>query len=370
MKTFKLALAMLLAFTLGLNLPGVRAANFSQGFAALLQSLQLIRTQALDSPDELALMRGATRGLVKALADPYSSYLEPDDFQALKAEESGQVVGVGLELAYRQQQVLVMSVLDQTPAEAAGLQPGDRILAIDGQSADQLSWPEILRQMQGLPGQSLNLSVQSHGHLRKLTLVRQILNLQALSFRRLTADICQLRIRTFFNENLHQQVSERLAQSLGDCSGGLILDLRNNPGGLLTEALSLAGQLGIQGTVVQIVSREGRVQTEATQSEALLLDTLPLLVLINGGTASAAEVLAAALQESGRAQLMGETSFGKGLVQSLLPLSDGSGLSLTTHRYLTLKGKNLHQAGIVPDIPAQDPEHLLEQAQAYLQSPP
>lgn len=364
-----IALAMLGSFGAGLAWPVARA-SLSQDFAALQQLMGLIRSQALAAPDELSLMRGATQGLVEALDDPYTSYLPPADYAALKEEKSGQVVGIGIELAYREGQVRVMSVLDQTPAAEAGLKPGDLILNIENRQTSELEWHEILRLMQGLPGQPLKLGYQpaGGGPVQTRTLVRDILNLQAVELKALSGDICQLRLRTFFNENLAAQVTAQIAAQPEACATGMILDLRNNPGGLLEQALQLAGLFGIQGTVVQIVSREGEIQPEASVSEALIPEALPIVVLINQGTASAAEVLAAALQESGRAMLMGETSFGKGLVQSLLPLEDGSGLSLTTHRYLTRRGNNLQQAGIHPDIRYSnpDPDQVLRQAQAYL----
>lgn len=379
---------MLLAFGLGLGssqaLAPTRAAdtpansasatrgeNLSQGLARLLETLKAIRAKP-NAPDELKLMRGAIQGMLKSLDDPYTNYLDPQDFQALKTEESGHVAGVGVELDYRNQEVVVMSVLDLTPAAKAGLHSGDKILAFDGVEARGLSWPEILNRLQGEAGQPLTLKILPAGQAipRTLTLVRQELNLQAVEFTALPNDVCQLRIRTFFNENLHQEVETKLGEGLDACAGGLILDLRNNPGGLITEAIAVAGQLGIQGTVVQIVSREGQIQPEDAQDEALLPDTLPMVVLINKGTASAAEVLAAALKEKGRAVLMGETSFGKGLVQTLLPLSDGSGLLITTHRYLTSRGNNLHKVGIAPDIVPHNLNLAAQEAQDYLKSAP
>lgn len=364
----QILLGVCLCFGLGRGL--AHGQNLSQNLAAMLQTLGLIQDQALTRPDDLSLMRGAIRGMLKSLNDPYSSYLEPADYAALKAEESGEVVGVGVELDYRDRQVLIMSVLEQTPAARAGLRSGDRILAIDGVETATLSWPDILRRMQGGIGQPLQLRILPAGKSLpvNLSLIRQTLNLSAVGLESLPNDICRLNLRTFFNQNLHQEVEDRLAEGMENCVGGLILDLRNNPGGLISEAIAVAGQLGINGTVVQIVSREGRVEPQDTAVPAVLPESLPMVVLINKGTASAAEVLTAALRENGRAVVLGETSFGKGLVQSLLPLDDGSGLLLTTHRYLTGRGNNLQQVGIQPDLPMADGPELLDKAQAYLQS--
>lgn len=364
--------ASLLAFVAGLCWP-VAQASLSERFTLLLEVRELIESKALQSVSQQSLLEGATEGLLKALNDPYSAYLPPQKFSELTQEKSGQLVGLGFELAYRDQEVLIMSVLEQTPAAEADLRSGDKILAIDGKEIQELDWAGILERLQGNAGSSLSLKVLPIGSAksRELRLTRRLLNLQAVSFQALPLDLCSLRIQTFFNENLAQDVLERLAEDAASCAGGLILDLRNNPGGLLQQAVALAGQLGVSGTVVQIVSRDGQTEQVQAEAESLLPDSLPMVVLINQGTASAAEVLAAALQESGRAIVMGEPSFGKGLVQSLLPLGDGSGLSLTTHRYLTRLGNNLHQVGIHPDLPqivAGDSEQLLKQAQFYLLS--
>ncbi|PKL80561.1 MAG: hypothetical protein CVV27_00290, partial [Candidatus Melainabacteria bacterium HGW-Melainabacteria-1] len=270
-----IALVLLLSFVAGLAWPQAQAGS-SQELGRLLQTLQQIR-QRHPQTDDLQLMRAATAGLVASLNDPYSSYLSPEDYSALKSEKSGQLIGVGLELAYRDGQVLVMSVLDQTPAAAAGLRPGDQLVAIDDKSLAGLSWHDILRLMQGGIGQGLKLNYRpaDGGPPRSATLIRTLLTLSALGFSALPSEVCQLRVRTFFNEFLHQQVQEQLLANMTQCSAGLIVDLRNNPGGLLTEAIQVAGQLGVEGVVVQILGRDGQVQAEATQTESLLPDTLP-----------------------------------------------------------------------------------------------
>lgn len=365
-----------LAFAAGLSLSPLLAPavgqTMSQQLLKVFDTLERIQREVPNPPSELKLMRAATRGLVTALGDPYSDYLEPEAYAALTQEKEGQVVGIGIELAYRDSKVLIMSVLDQTPAAEAGLKARDVIQAIDGKDVSALSWADTLTLLQGEAGEPVTLTILSEGAERPVNrrLVRQVINVLALSLMPLGQDLCQLKIRTFFNENLHSQLGTLLATELENCAGGLIVDLRNNPGGLLDEAIAVAGQLGITGTIVQTVNRDGVVTASTAEAESMIPDTLPMLVLINQGTASAAEVLAAALQESGRASLMGEKSFGKGLIQSLLPLADGSGLSLTTGRYLTRRGHDLNQLGIQPDLPvsADNPDELLQQAQNYLLS--
>jgi len=364
----KTGLACALAFGLGALTPAVSGSNLSQKLALWTQVLQLIQSQALNAPNEVELVRQGIRGMLASLNDPYSSYLDPESFAALNVEKGGQLVGLGLELAYREQAVYVMSVLENTPASRSALRPGDQILAIDGVSVAGLNWAEINRRLTGEAGQAVSLRYLQAGQTREERLTRQVLNLQAVRAQALPGQICYLKITTFLNENLHQQVSEQF-QTLSDCGQGLVLDLQNNPGGLLTEAVKVAGLLGVEGPVVYMVSRQGQIQALRSEEIPLLAATLPLVVLTNRGTASAAEILAAALQESGRAFVIGQTTFGKGLVQSLLPLEDGSGLSLTTARYLTRRRQDLQQNGIEPDFPVisiPGENQALEQAVRYL----
>ncbi len=357
-------------FCFGLFSGPALASNFSKHLSKLIQVVQVLVTQSLQQPDLDSLMQGAARGMVAALDDPYSSYLSADNYVALSKEQSGEVVGIGVELAYREQRLEVMSVLEDTPAERAGLQSGAEILSIEGQAVERLSWPEINQLLQGEAGQPIGLSFRlSPGSAPQQKQVpRELLKLQALSFSLLSDGICQLKIQTFFNERLHEQVAETLLANADSCESGLILDLRNNPGGLVAEAVQVAGQLGTQGTVVQVVSNTGKLDLIETTDLPIYPQT-PIVVLVNSGTASAAEILAAALQESGRAIVLGENTFGKARVQSLLGLADGTGISLTTNSYLTRLGKNIHGVGIAPDFyfsPETPAEQWTELALDYL----
>lgn len=344
-----LVLACLTAFLSGLS---IRAASSEDGvsrkLASFFQAYQVIHSQALQKPNGQDLMNAAATGMVRALGDPYSQFLPSEHFASMEAEKNGEIVGIGMELAYRNQQVHVMTVLENTPAERAGLQSGELIEAIDNTPISDLSWLEINQRLHGKRNSSVTLKVRNeNGEERSVSLKREVLNLKAVELQHFDRNICQLKVYTFFNENLYDQAQSALLNA-GSCSA-LILDLQNNPGGLLDEALKLAGALGVQGTVVQIVSREGKVQ-ELSSTEAPLIPPVPMVVLINEGTASAAEVLAASLRESGRALLVGEQSFGKARVQSLLPLADGAGLSLTTDKYLTRKGFDINGKGLRPDV--------------------
>lgn len=338
------------SFILGLSTRSVDSAqNVSQYLASIYQAYQVIRDQSLYPPSEQELMTAASQGLVRGLNDPYSSFLTQAEFASLEAEQVGEIVGLGMELAYREQQVHIMSVIENTPAAQSQLRSGDIILAINDVSVSELSWFEINQMLTGELHSGIKLTcLQAHtGKEISVRLIREVLNLKAVELKRFEDGICQLKIHTFFNENLHEQILSAL-NNQGSCSA-LILDLQNNPGGLLQEALKLAGTLGIQGTVVQLVNREGAIR-ELSSSEPLGISQIPMLVLINQGTASAAEILAASLSESGRALLIGQQSFGKARVQNLLPLPEGFGLSLTTDKYLTRKGFDINGIGLEPDI--------------------
>lgn len=249
MSALRLLLACSICFCLGVLIRPALSQSLSQELATLLQVRQLIATKALQTPEPEHLMQAATEGLLQALADPYSIYLSPPHYSALQAEKSGQIVGLGLEIAYRNQQVLVMSVLDDTPAAASRLRAGDQILKIDHQALSALSWAEINARLSGEIGQAVTLDYLQQGQLRQERLIRQVLKLEPLRAQRLAADLCYLKITTFLSEDLHQKVKQTL-ETLAPCTQGLILDLQNNPGGLLQEAIEVAGLLGVQGTVV------------------------------------------------------------------------------------------------------------------------
>lgn len=333
-------------------------ANSSQELARLMRVTQAVQRYSLQPVSEAALLEGASTGLVNALQDPYSLFLNSSQYQALQAQKSGEVVGIGVELAYREQQAVVVSVLPNTPAQKAGLQSGDRLLAVDGVDLSRLSWAEINTRLQGEKGAVLVLRWQSltparQRVVREARLQREGLVLTATAFKNQGEGLCTLKVHTFFNETLAEDIAQLLQEEEENCMNGLVLDLRNNPGGLVGQAVELAAVLGVEGTVFQLQSREGGV-TPVRAPSSVFSWSPPLVVLVDKSSASAAELLAAALKESGRAVIMGETTFGKGLVQSLFALPNATGLSLTTARYLTRLGNTIHQRGLAPDVMIQD----------------
>lgn len=333
-------------------------ASSSRELARFMRVVETVERLSLQPITQAELLEAASAGLVNALGDPYSLFLNSSQYQALQAQKSGEVVGIGVELAYREQQAVVVSVLPGTPAQRAGLQSGDRLLAVDGVDLAKLSWAEINTRLQGNKGAQLMLRWQSltparQRITREARLQRESLTLTATSFARRGEGLCTLKVHTFFKETLAEDIAQLLQQEEENCGNGLVLDLRNNPGGLVGQAVDLASILGVEGTVFQLQSREGGV-TAINAPNAAFVWTQPLVVLVDHSSASAAELLAAALKESGRAVIMGETTFGKGLVQSLFALSNEAGLSLTTARYLTRLGNEIHKQGLAPDVIIQE----------------
>jgi carboxyl-terminal processing protease len=322
-----------------------------------------------DLPSE-TLMYGAIRGMVETTHDPYTTFLRPEELRALSAPlEAG---AVGLELAEREGRVVVIGPIDNGPATRAGILRGDVLESLDGAPVAGLSLVEVLRKLRGPAGSTLALSLRRGETLVTLSLSREVMPETSTSWRGLEKGLGYLRIRQF-QDRTSREAEEALASLEARREGlrGLVLDLRDNPGGLFDQAVAVADLFLSEGV---IVSTEGRAGTRPEVWYARpkgTRSTLPVVVLVNGGTASSAEIVAAALQENRRAVLCGEKTFGKGSVQSLLALEDGSGLKVTVARYFTPKHRSIHGAGLRPEIvitetPSAETDAVLTAALARL----
>jgi carboxyl-terminal processing protease len=350
MLPFKRALPLCgLAFLAGLTLPPAQA-NLSLQLGVFLETLQVVDTRSIQAPGEARLMEGAIRGLLASLEDPYSSYLTPAEYQQLSAEQGGAYVGLGIEVGMQERQLTVIAAVENSPAWEAGLQPGDQIVAIDQRLTEALSFTEATALLQGDEGTQIELRLQREGKPLTLSLLRRKIDLPAVSSLRLPGNVGYFRIATFLSTEMPLEFQTQLME-LQEAAPleGLILDLRNNPGGLLANAIELGSALITEGPLVRTIDRNRETQVFTATGLPLISPSLPVVVLINEGTASAAEVVAGALQDHQRAQILGRRSFGKGLVQKLLPLQQGAGLTLTTSRYLTAFGREVHQVGIPVD---------------------
>lgn len=300
--------------------------------------------------------------MLKSLGDPFTRFLPPQSYRSLQVTTSGELSGVGLQIALDAQTGLltVIAPIAGSPAETAGLQPRDRIMAIDGIPTRELTIEEAANRMRGPTGTVVTLTIErdrTEQHRVEITRDHITLNPVISDLRSLESDsgsvpIGYLRL-TQFNAYASQELSQAIARLEEQGAAAYILDLRNNPGGLLTAGIEIARQWIDRGTIVYVVNRQGVLESFEATGAALTND--PLVVLVNHGTASASEILAGALQDNDRAQLLGERTFGKGLIQSLFDLSDGSGLAVTIAKYETPDHHDINQLGIEPDrvVPAQ-----------------
>jgi carboxyl-terminal processing protease len=318
-----------------------------------------VENSYVEDVDERELVYGAIDGMVSRL-DPHSAFMRPDGFKAMREETTGEFDGLGIELAVREGQVVVVAPFADSPGERAGIRPGDRVLAIDGAPTRDMGLGEAVRRMKGPAGSRVELEIMRDGFAspQKLALVRDRIRMQSVDWRVIDPQrgYVYLRVKAF-QERTEKNLRRALADARGALKGdvrGLVLDLRNNPGGLLDEAVRVSDAFLSSGV---IVTTEGRGKRNVEVERARGKDTepgYPIIVLVNKGTASASEIVAGALQDQGRAVIMGTQTFGKGSVQTIIELEDGSGLKLTVARYYTPRHRSIQEAGITPDVVVAD----------------
>jgi carboxyl-terminal processing protease len=297
-------------------------------------------------------IEAAINGMLASL-DPHSSYLDPDDFKDMQTQTSGEYGGLGIEVTAQDGFVKVVSPMDGTPASRAGIKSGDFLTAIDGKSIVGLPLNDAVKQMRGAIGSAINVTVvRENVEPFDVSLTREVIRPEVVKTKAI-GDVGYLRITTF-NEQTVKALDRGLEQVRKDVRGGLkglVLDLRDNPGGLLEASIEVTSRFVNGGEVVSTRGRRESDQRRYNAVRAARFPDVPIVVLVNGGSASAAEIVAGALQDRKRAVIMGTTSFGKGSVQTVLPLGPGKGaMRLTTSRYYTPAGRSIQGAGIEPDI--------------------
>lgn len=311
-----------------------------------------IQRDYVESVDDETLIRNAIRGMLSGL-DPHSTYLDTSEFQQLREGTQGQFGGLGIEVGMEDGFVKVIAPIDGTPAEAAGIQPGDLIIRIDGQSVKGLDLQEAVERMRGEPGTRIELGILREGEDTpiEVEIERAIIRVQSVRTRVLESGFGYLRISQF-QSRTGDDVLDAIESLNEQTDGlkGLVLDLRNNPGGVLDAAVEVADVFISNGRIVSTDGRNEQARSEFTATPNDALNGEPLVVLVNAGSASAAEIVAGALQDHDRAVIMGEPTFGKGSVQTILPLRDGNAVKLTTARYYTPNGRSIQAEGIVPDV--------------------
>jgi carboxyl-terminal processing protease len=319
--------------------------------------------QAISSSSEAY---DAIEAMLGPIGDPYTRLLRPAEFSSLRSNTKGTVSGVGLQLGLRDgRTIVVIAPLEGSPADEAGIPSGSELLAVDGSPCQELGLEATAARLRGPAGSEVILRLRPSDGRREQEVVlrRREVNLQPVRPQRVTVDGHSLGILriTQFSEPVPEQVRLALAAFAGGNDGqppveGLLLDLRNNSGGLVQAGLAVANTLLDGATIVETQDRGG-IQDRQQAGPGTLYDG-PMLTLVNGGTASASEILAGALQDDGRSLLVGSRTFGKGLIQSLIPLGDGSGLAVTVARYLTPSGRDIQNQGIAPDKTLEAPEPL------------
>jgi carboxyl-terminal processing protease len=320
----------------------------------LAEVLERVKRDYVDPVDDHQLLQAAIHGMVSAL-DPHSEFLEGADYDEVKISSSGEYSGVGIEVSIQDQSVVVIAPLDGSAAAAAGVRPGDAIISIDGVPVDTNSLDDVIRRMRGPEGSEVRISVERDGVAEPIEfgLKRTRIALHSVKWSMPEPGIGYVRISQFSEttgEDVQNGIKALKVRNGGKALKGLVLDLRNNPGGVLEAAVAVADEFLEKGVIVSAKGRtpESKFQMDATPGDDLA--GAPIVVLVNAGSASAAEIVAAALRDNHRATLMGRRTFGKGSVQTVIPLSDDRAIKLTTSRYFTPSGASINHKGITPDI--------------------
>jgi len=319
--------------------------------------LEKIQNEYVDEINQAEVMDSAIHGVLQSL-DPYSGYMSPETFQETQTETSGKFGGLGIEVSMEAGVVKVISPIDDTPAAKAGVKAGDYIVRINGEQVQGKTLMEAVNLMRGPVGTPIEITVRRKG-LKKakiFQITREIIEIKSVVSKLIDKEIGYLRLRAF-NENSGNQLKKEISKlEKNKKLVGYILDLRNNPGGLLSQAIKISDYFLDDG---EIVSTRGRKNNENRKFFAHRGDKIngkPLIVLINNGSASAAEIVAGALQDQKRAILLGETTYGKGSVQSIIPLKNKGAIRLTISKYYLPSGKSISEIGVTPDIKVEEEE--------------
>lgn len=315
-------------------------------------TLAIIQSDYVDEAKPKDLIYGALKGMLSSL-DPHSQFMDPETYNELKVETEGKFGGLGIEITIKDGLLTIVTPIDDTPAWKAGIKANDRIVKINGEVTRDMTLSEAVKRMRGKPGETVTLTIlrESEKKLLEFKIVRDIIRIKDVKEAKILEDgIGYIRLIEF-RENTSQDVNSVLDRLKREGMNSLVLDLRNNPGGLLDTAVKVAERFTEKGKmIVYTKSRKDTQNLEfISRSSNPILD-IPVVILINEGSASGSEIVAGSLQDNKRAIILGTKSFGKGSVQTVIPLSDGSALRLTTSRYFTPSGRQIHEKGIMPDI--------------------
>jgi carboxyl-terminal processing protease len=316
-----------------------------------------VKSDYVEDVKDKTLLENSIKGMINGL-DPHSAYLDPEEYKTLQEGTTGEFGGLGIEVGIEDGFIRVISPIDDTPAQKAGVQAGDIIVKIDDTPTKGMNLNDAVEKMRGRPGSPIHLTIQRQGQEKpiELTIVRDTIKVDSVKARTLEPGYGYVRI-----SNFQQHTGEDLTAALtklkkdnGDKLKGIVLDLRNNPGGVLNAAVEVCDTFMESGKIVYTQGRVKDSQLDFSAKAGDMLNGAPIVVLVNGGSASASEIVAGALQDSQRAVIMGSQTFGKGSVQTILPMNNGAALKITTARYYTPKGRSIQAEGITPDIKLQN----------------
>ncbi len=330
-----------------------------RGLSNFTKVLDLIERNYVDKVDSEELTDNAIEGMLKTL-DPYSAYLSPERYKELEIGTSGEFGGVGMEVAVENGVLKVISPIEGSPADLAGIKPGDLITEIDGKPTGGMVVYDAVKLLRGPKGSNVTITITREGEgSRDITLTRDVIHIKSVKYKLLDNEIGYIKISQF-QENVSDELKDAMSKLELDNGGslrGLVLDLRNNPGGLLDEAIEVADQFIDKGLIVSVRGRTSNQSKEYYATKGDSERDISLVVLVNKGSASASEVVAEALQDSKRATIIGSKTFGKGSVQTIIQLDDGSGLKLTTAKFYAPSGRSISDVGVTPDIMVEDNEY-------------
>lgn len=356
-----LVAAFLFGFGLGRSTP---SASPRLDYRLLTEAETKVRAASVKEVDRRILIQGALRGMLEALDDPYAEYLDPETYRSFRDLTQGHFTGVGLLLKMEDERVKVVSVLEDSPASDAGMLPGDFIVTVDGRDVGGLSLEQVAQRIKGDAGTNVRVTVDRSERTYDFQLVRADITVESVSSRLLRRGVGLVELVTF-SQDAGEKVREAVKSLVDKGAKALILDLRGNPGGLVDEAVEVSSVFLDGGSVV---SYKERGKAEVVYSTRGSVETrLPLVVLVDEGSASASEIVAGAIQDRGRGIIVGQETYGKGSIQTVFPLSDGSAVKVTTASYFTPSGRSIGDKGITPDVAVLDKLQQLARAQEILQ---
>ncbi len=337
-------------------------------FLELSEAWQKIQANYVEKGklDPVKMAQGAIRGMVEAVGDPYTEYYSPQSYASTLIEYTGLYQGIGAYIGKKDKQIVIIAPMPGSPAETAGIKSGDMILKIDGLSTEQLNTDEASQKIRGQAGTKVVLSLYRQGDKEpfEVSVTRNEIRVDSVKSE-MRGDLAYIRIQQFLVPTIGD-FKKALQDSFDKGAKGLILDLRDNPGGLLDQAIDVSSQFLVRGIVVKIVDKDGMESVQKVKPGGIAKD-IPVIVLVNGGSASASEIVAGALQDNERAKLAGEQTFGKASVQNIIKLDDGSAIKITIAHYYTPDGTLISGTGLTPDYKSDlKGDELVKWAEDYL----